>query len=255
MKAAAGSPGDGEFEGQYPFGGSGEGAYDGEFARGEQDALGALFRGARPDADAAGERRAVEAFRAAREGGAHRKARTRRRDDWRPRGAVRRFAWRAALGTVLAGLTVGGVAVAVGGGSGGKSGAASGPSVSGPEAGGDSAVPTDPADASGPGEEPGGPSAPPGGPSVPPGSEQSERSLCRTLLEGQDRVDGSGKSVASASRRRLAEAAGGEGGVQDYCARVLKREGQDHDQGRGEPGVPGEPGDKSAKGQNGNGNG
>ncbi|MFC9292315.1 hypothetical protein ACFT0E_37685, partial [Streptomyces sp. NPDC057052] len=58
------------------------------------------------------ERQAVAAFRAARDAGAHR-ARTRRRDDWRPRGqrhTVRSL--RATLSVVLASLTLGGVAVA-----------------------------------------------------------------------------------------------------------------------------------------------
>ncbi|MFJ4472224.1 hypothetical protein ACIP2X_32715 [Streptomyces sp. NPDC089424] len=48
--------------------------------------LGAVLRDAGVDAEAEG--RAMAAFRAAREAGAHR-ARTRRRDDWRARGAGR----------------------------------------------------------------------------------------------------------------------------------------------------------------------
>lgn len=67
-------------------------------------------RGPRGPGD--GERRAVAAFRAARDAGAH-KARTRRRDDWRPR-ARRHTArsLRATLSVLVAGLTLGGVAFA-----------------------------------------------------------------------------------------------------------------------------------------------
>ncbi|GAP52112.1 uncharacterized protein SAZU_6985, partial [Streptomyces azureus] len=62
--------------------------------------------------DAEAEQRAVAAFLAARDAGAHR-ARTRRRDDWRPR--ERRHPGRslkATLSVLLASLTLGGVAVA-----------------------------------------------------------------------------------------------------------------------------------------------
>ncbi|OUC97302.1 hypothetical protein CA983_30675, partial [Streptomyces swartbergensis] len=62
--------------------------------------------------DAEAEQRAVAAFVAARDAGVHR-ARTRRRDDWRPR--ERRHPGRslkATLSVLLASLTLGGVAVA-----------------------------------------------------------------------------------------------------------------------------------------------
>ncbi|MFI2616144.1 hypothetical protein [Streptomyces sp. NPDC018584] len=71
------------------------------------DAAGAV------DADA--QREAVAAFVAARDAGAHR-ARTRRRDDWRPRERrPARFSLRAAGGVVLAGGLLGGVALAAAG--------------------------------------------------------------------------------------------------------------------------------------------
>ncbi|MFF0220756.1 hypothetical protein [Streptomyces sp. NPDC004629] len=62
--------------------------------------------------DPEAERRAVAAFRAARDTGAHR-ARTRRRDDWRP-GAPRRarFSVKATLSVFLASVALGGLAVA-----------------------------------------------------------------------------------------------------------------------------------------------
>ncbi|WP_415954527.1 hypothetical protein [Streptomyces sp. KLOTTS4A1] len=77
---------------------------------------------AAPGAGSKAEAEAVAAFRRARDAGAHRGARTRRRDDWRPRSAARRLAWRAGIGAVLAGLTVGGAAVAGTGMAGGDSG-------------------------------------------------------------------------------------------------------------------------------------
>ncbi|MFC9952045.1 hypothetical protein ACFVIN_16380, partial [Streptomyces prasinus] len=62
--------------------------------------------------DAGSEQRAVAAFREAREAGAHR-TRTRRRDDWRPRGpGLGRFSVRLTLSVLVAGLGLGGVAVA-----------------------------------------------------------------------------------------------------------------------------------------------
>ncbi|MFG2499799.1 hypothetical protein ACGFSB_16490 [Streptomyces sp. NPDC048441] len=75
--------------------------------------LGEAVRSGTVDAEA--QRRAVAAFRSSwDEGdeGGHR-ARTRRRDDWRPRGRRRTLgSLRAMVGMVLAGLLLGGVAVA-----------------------------------------------------------------------------------------------------------------------------------------------
>lgn len=69
----------------------------------------------RPDGaglDPEAERRAVAAFRAARDTGAHR-ARTRRRDDWRAGGTRRaRFSVKASLSAFLASVALGGLAVA-----------------------------------------------------------------------------------------------------------------------------------------------
>ncbi|WP_406104464.1 hypothetical protein OG698_20015 [Streptomyces sp. NBC_01003] len=56
--------------------------------------------------------RAVAAFREARDQGAH-SARTRRRDDWRPRSrGLARWSLRTIVGTLVAGVTLGGVAMA-----------------------------------------------------------------------------------------------------------------------------------------------
>lgn len=62
--------------------------------------------------DTEAEHRAVAAFRSARDEGGHR-ARTRRRDDWRPSARSRALvSLRAALGAVLASLLLGGGALA-----------------------------------------------------------------------------------------------------------------------------------------------
>ncbi|MDX6361093.1 MAG: hypothetical protein QOC85_96 [Streptomyces sp.] len=74
------------------------------------DALVAAVRGG--PVDPAAEGRAVAAFRAAREQGAH-AGRSRRRDDWRPREQRRASrSLRAALAALIAGLALGGAAFA-----------------------------------------------------------------------------------------------------------------------------------------------
>ncbi|UQT56734.1 hypothetical protein M4V62_17415 [Streptomyces durmitorensis] len=72
--------------------------------------LGEAVRSGAVDADA--QSRAVAAFRSARDGGNHR-ARTRRRDDWRPSARGRALgSLRAAVGAVIASVLLGGVALA-----------------------------------------------------------------------------------------------------------------------------------------------
>ncbi|WP_353944347.1 hypothetical protein ABII15_23970 [Streptomyces sp. HUAS MG91] len=74
------------------------------------DALAAAVRAHQPSGTD-GEREALAAFRAARDTGALAAA-PRPSDDWRPRRGRSRWSARAAVGAVLASLTVGGVAVA-----------------------------------------------------------------------------------------------------------------------------------------------
>ncbi|MEU8485485.1 hypothetical protein [Streptomyces sp. NPDC048641] len=72
--------------------------------------LAAAVRSAKPRDG--GEEQAVAAFREARDQGAH-SARTRRRDDWRPRRrGLNRWSVRTAVGALLASVTLGGVAMA-----------------------------------------------------------------------------------------------------------------------------------------------
>lgn len=78
----------------------------------------ALRSGGSADVVAEGERLAVASFRDARDTGAHR-ARTRRRDDWRPHARTRRGrphprpSLKATLSLLAAGFVLGGVAVAL----------------------------------------------------------------------------------------------------------------------------------------------
>lgn len=162
--------------------------------------------------DPAAREQAVAAFREARDSGAHRGARTRRRDDWRPRPVRRQYAWRAALGTLFAGLTLGGVAFAVNGG----------PPQSPPTAPSTSPASTSPLPEQG--QEAHAPSTPktsrhPGGPKVSehPGAERSKESLCRSAGHV------GGKALEATSRQKLEEAAAAQGeDVHTYCAPLVK---------------------------------
>ena len=89
--------------------------------------------------DVEGERRAVAAFRAARDAEPGRAARTRRRDDWRSRtGGHPGRSLKTALSVLLASLTLGGVAYAAIGG-GGSTDDAGGPDRTRPPAATDDA--------------------------------------------------------------------------------------------------------------------
>ncbi|MEU0743686.1 hypothetical protein [Streptomyces sp. NPDC006134] len=166
-------------------------------APGSVEAL--LSAALRADGDGAeGERRAVAAFRAARDAGAHRAARTRRRDDWRPRARRRTGrSLKATLSVLLAGLALGGAAYAAIGG---------GPAADG--ARGDRSRP--------PAATP--PAATPPGVFAGPGSRAADEdgaADCRAYERVKDR----GEARDAAAWRRLLAAAGGEQRVAAYCAR------------------------------------
>ncbi|GGW89755.1 hypothetical protein [Streptomyces lomondensis] len=177
-------------------------------------ALEALLAAAliRDGIDAEAEQRAVAAFRAARDAGPHR-ARTRRRDDWRPRER-----WhpgrslKATLSVLLASLTLGGVAVAAIGSAGSSDGGddrgrppatTRAPGAPGASAG----EPTDAASGS--------PSARPDHPAP----SRDTEAHCRAY----ERVDGRGRAMDATAWQRLVEAAGGERNVTAYCAEQLAR--------------------------------
>ncbi|MFE7269007.1 hypothetical protein [Streptomyces sp. NPDC057623] len=169
----------------------------------------AVLRGHRADVE--GEQRAVAAFRAARAAGAHR-ARTRRRDDWRPR-EPRRLALsvKTTLSLFVASLALGGVAVAAIGSS-GTSDAPDGDRTSRP-------TPS----TSTPGRPPVDPSAASSGATAGqhghPATAQDTEAKCRAY----DQVEGSGKALDSTAWQRLVTAAGGADKVAAYCAEQLAR--------------------------------
>ncbi|PPS77989.1 hypothetical protein BV882_01695 [Streptomyces sp. 46] len=161
--------------------------------------------------DSGAEQRAVAAFRAARGSGAHR-ARSRRRDDWRPR--ERRLTGRSlrtTLSVLLASLTLGGVAVAAIGSS---------DSPSGSDEPGRSHAPTSPP---APGNPAGGPTgaesvssaAPPGRPAA----AQDTEAHCRAYEKAGRR----GRVMDATAWQRLVAAAGGERHVTAYCAEQAAR--------------------------------
>ncbi|WP_181449683.1 hypothetical protein [Streptomyces cyaneus] len=166
----------------------------------------AVLRGHRVDAE--GEQRAVAAFRAARDAGAHR-ARTRRRDDWRPR-AQRRFARSAktTLSLFVASLALGGAAFAAIGSSGSSdapAGDKDGPTESNSAPGLPAAEPSSAASDAVSGK--------PGHPAT----AQDTEAKCRAYAQVEER----GKALDSTSWQRLVTAAGGEDKVAAYCAEQL----------------------------------
>ncbi|MFD3619898.1 hypothetical protein ACFWWT_32610 [Streptomyces sp. NPDC058676] len=167
--------------------------------------LAAAIRGRGVDAEA--EQRAVAAFRAARDAGAHR-TRTRRRDDWRPREQRRAArSLKTTLSVFVASLTLGGVAVAAIGTVGSSSGGAD------DERGRAHASASTEA-------RPGGPSAAPSsGRSGRPDAAQDTEAHCRAY----EQVSGRGEALNSTAWRRLLAAAGGEANVRAYCAEKLAR--------------------------------
>lgn len=169
-------------------------------------ALGAALLGGKEDGEA--ERRAVDAFRVARDTGAHR-ARTRRRDDWRPRPQRRPGrSWKATLSVLLASLTLGGVAyAAIGAGGGGpaKDAADDGGARTGVTTSTPALAPTPTPSSSGPSV-----SAPAGRPAT----AKDTLAHCRAY----EKLQGRGKALDSTAYRRLTAAAGGEANVRTYCA-------------------------------------
>ncbi|WP_089100170.1 hypothetical protein [Streptomyces hyaluromycini] len=155
-----------------------------------------------------GEQQAVAAFRAARAAGAHR-ARTRRRDDWRP--AAERRAGRPAkltFGVVFASLALGGVAVAAIGSAGSSTeGAGHGRGTTNPSA----------AASDRPGGAAPSPSSGSDRPADRPATAQDTEAHCRAY----EQIQGHGKALAATAWQRLVAAAGGADKVAAYCAEQL----------------------------------
>lgn len=170
--------------------------------------LGAVLRGGHLDPEA--EQRALTAFRAAHDAGA-RRARTRRRDDWRlpaERRAGRPV--KMTLGVVFASLTLGGVAFATIGSVGSSTdgaGAGAGRGTAHP-----SAVAPDQPGGGASSASSGGP-----GPTDRPATAQDTEAHCRAYEQVKDR----GKALDSRAWQRLVTAAGGKDKVAAYCSEQL----------------------------------
>ncbi|MFE1249191.1 hypothetical protein [Streptomyces sp. NPDC058735] len=165
--------------------------------------LHALLAGAllRQPIDADAEQRAVAAFRAVRDAGAL-QARSRRRDDWRPRKRLHPGrSLKATLSVLLASLTLGGVAVAAIGSSDSPddSGERGRPPASSPAHGRSQVRPPD---------------APRGSASPErPAPAQDTEAHCRAYEE----AGGRGRSMDATAWQRLVDAAGGERNITAYC--------------------------------------
>ncbi|MFS4092449.1 hypothetical protein [Streptomyces sp. AF1A] len=162
------------------------------------------------DLDPQAEQRALAAFRAARETGAH-QSHARRRDDWRPSGMrLPRRSLKVTLGAVFASLAVGGVAVAAIG------------SVGSPAGGGgaDRGTTRPSAHVSGrPGDTA---SSATGGrprPTAGPARARDDEARCRAY----EHVRGHGKALDARVWRQLVAAAGGQDKVVAYCSEQLTR--------------------------------
>ncbi|MEV0177972.1 hypothetical protein AB0I54_01510 [Streptomyces sp. NPDC050625] len=168
--------------------------------------LGAALRAGAVDPEA--EQRAADAFRAARDAGAHRTG-TRRRDDWRPRERGRgRRSVKTTVAMALASLTLGGVAVAAIG---------TVTSHGGNDDGHRPAPATGTTD--GPAVRPSRTSLAPSGPGAHgrPDTAKDTLAHCRAY----EQVKGRGKALGSTAWQRLVRASGGEQNVAAYCARQL----------------------------------
>lgn len=164
------------------------------------------------EVDAGAEQRAVAAFLAAREAGAH-GARTRRRDDWRARRPrLGSTSLKATLSVLVAGLTLSGVAVAgIGATDPSPERPAPAPArTHAPPSAGAPAAPGSAAPEAGSGRtEP-----------DRPGSAGDTEARCRAF----ERAGGRGRALESTAWKRLTEAAGGAAHVEAYCAEQLEQD-------------------------------
>lgn len=190
-----------------------------------------------PEPDGESERRAVDAFRVARDSGAHH-ASTRRCDDWRPR----RRLWpstlssvRAAVGLLVGGLVLGGAAYAGIGPLGVHHGSRHDTSDgTGPSRTAENGTDLPP----GTGTAGGYPSVPgtPGLAPVPgrPDTAKDTEAHCRAY----ERVRDKGQALEATAWRRLVEAAGGVDEVPAYCAAVEAQNDSGQNSGSQDGGTP-----------------
>ncbi|WP_369390779.1 hypothetical protein AB5J72_26325 [Streptomyces sp. CG1] len=182
--------------------------WNGRDAAALETVLAAAIRTADPDIQA--EQRAVAAFRVSRGEGAHRAARTRRRDDWRPPEERRaRHPMKITFGVVFASLTLGGVAVA-----------AIGSVGSSTDGGGADRGTTHPS-ALAPDRPGGAPSSSSRGsrPTDRPAPAQDTEAHCRAY----EQVQGHDRALDAKVWQQLVVAAGGQAKVAAYCSDQLTR--------------------------------
>lgn len=164
--------------------------------------------------DPEAQQRAMAAFRAAAHSASARRARTRRRDDWRPSEERRvRHPGRMTFGVVFASLALGGVAVAAIGSAGSPEGGGTGrenvhPSAVSPDQPGGAASSTSSSTSSG------GP-----GPTGRPSPAQDTEAHCRAY----EQVDKHSKTLNATAWQQLVTAAGGKDKVAAYCSEQLTR--------------------------------
>ncbi|RFC72678.1 hypothetical protein [Streptomyces sp. AcE210] len=163
--------------------------------------------------------RAVAAFREARDQGAH-SARTRRRDDWRPRPrGLARWSLRTTVGTLVAGVTLGGVAMAGIGAVGDAPGDdAEQRPTPGPSTSGFPGWPT-PEQVRPPATVPA-PSRAPGRSAGHPDQAGDTLAKCHAYAS----VRGRGEALDSPVWQRFLAEAGGEASVDAYCAAERARQ-------------------------------
>ncbi|MFH8442917.1 hypothetical protein ACH4D3_17015 [Streptomyces sp. NPDC018026] len=203
-------------------------------------------------ADAEGERRAVAAFRAAREAEPARAVRTRRRDDWRPRaGRGTGRTLRTALSVLLASITLGGVAYAAMGGGGSAA----------DDGGRDRVRPPAPTDGASVQPVATPRAATPAPATTAPGASASpERPAAAADVEAQcrayERLEGRGGALDATAWQRLLTAAGGAEQVEAYCAGQPAREtgtGRPNGEGDGAAANSGQGSDEQGSGNQGKG--
>ncbi|MEU7304664.1 hypothetical protein [Streptomyces sp. NPDC007206] len=191
-------------------GGTASGPSGAQDAAALEAVLGAALRPDRLDPEA--EQRALAAFRAAGHQAGAPRARTRRRDDWRPREERRlRRPVRMTFGVVFASLALGGVAVAAIGHS-GSPGHGAGTATKTAHRPAVAAVGRPDGTAS---------PSPSGGPGATgrPSPAQDTEAHCRAY----EQVDGRGKALGATAWQQLVAAAGGKDKVAAYCSEQLAR--------------------------------
>jgi hypothetical protein len=183
-------------------------------AAGLTDLEAALGHALRADVlDTTAERRAVAAFRAARDAGVHKEARTRRRDDWRARRSPAGHWVKPTVALFVATFTLGGVAIAAIG----SPDSSGSPQDQAPGQRRPSPTVSQPSRTAPKAAEPAMPAT--SAPQDRPPTAKDIQAHCRAYAS----VKGRGKVLDSTAWQRFLAAAGGEDNVAAYCADRLSQ--------------------------------